>query len=338
MRVALDISQAAFGTGVSDYTIELARHLPNALPFGYSLRRQSDLKRIFPRAKIFPIPPAFMHYLWNRLHVLPVENLTGPIDIYHSSDWAQGPSRAKKVTTVHDLAPFLYPAETSPQIVSVHTARLAWVVKECDRIICVSKSTLDDLHRLFPATQNRTVVIPEALPSRFLLQPNIINHKPYLVAIGARQPRKNIARLVSSFLKHRPAEKLIIVGERSNQVTINDERVVFTGYISDQDLVNYLAGAKCFVYPSLYEGFGLPILAAFYHRVPVACSDIPVFHGTAGPAAAFFDPRDEESIADSIATAIKNRSKLIELGTHQLPNFSWSQTAAETIKVYKSLC
>ena len=79
-----------------------------------------------------------MHYLWNVLHLVNVESFIGEVNIYHSSDWTQGPSQAKKVTTVHDLSPFLYPAETDPQIVAVHAARMKWVVKECDKIICVS--------------------------------------------------------------------------------------------------------------------------------------------------------------------------------------------------------
>ena len=130
MKIAFDVSQGIYGTGVSDYTVNLTRHLAGLNLFGYSLRRHSDLRRLFPSAAIFPLPPTGMHYLWNQLHLLSVENLVGKIDIYHSSDWAQAPAKAKKVTTIHDLAPFLYPQEHDPQIVSVQTARLKWVVKE----------------------------------------------------------------------------------------------------------------------------------------------------------------------------------------------------------------
>lgn len=334
MKIGFDVSQSIYGTGVSDYTIELARHLP-VLQFGYSLRRQSELKQLFPNARISPFPPTAMHYLWNKLHILSVENLTGPIDIYHSSDWAQAPSKSKKVTTIHDLAPFLYPSETSAQIVAVHTARMRWVAKECDKIICVSQNTANDMINLFPQTQSRLVVIPEALPSRFLLNPEPLNLGSYILAIGARQPRKNIPRLISAFIKYRPSQKLIIVGEH-NSIS-SDPSVIFTGYISDQKLVNYLANAKCFVHPSLYEGFGLPILGAFHHNVPVACSNTSSLPEVAGDAAAFFDPLDEESIANSVANAIKNRKKLVDLGSQQLKKFSWPKAAEETMKVYNSL-
>ncbi len=319
MRVGIDISAAIYGTGVSNYISELLQHLPQdiVVPFGFSLRRMQD--------HFLPFPPTLMHYLWNKLHIINVETLIGKIDIYHSSDWTQGPSRAKKVTTVHDLSPFLYPAETDPQIVTVHTARMKWVVKECHKIICVSNSTAEDLQRLFPSTVGRAVVIPEALPGKYLsLKPQITKNANYVFAIGARQPRKNIDRLKKAC--ELLQQKLIIVGEGSDM-----------GYVSDQDLVNYLAGASAFVYPSLYEGFGLPILEAFYYQVPVAASNTSSIPEVAGDAAVLFDPLSEESIAAGIAQAIADRDRLVTAGTKQLAKFSWAKTAQETLKVYQSL-
>src|SRR3989344_2177906 len=213
MRVGIDVSSVVYGTGVSDYTLELVRHLEHlgggrkdspevkVVPVGFSLRRQADLKRLIPACAVYPLPPTALHYLWNKFHVLNFENFApGRIDVYHSSDWAQAPDSHPKVTTVHDLAPLLYPAETTQglirNIVSTHTARLHWVTLECDRIICVSRATESDLIHLFPKTKGRTTVIPEALPSRFNLQPSHTHSDPYILAIGARQPRKNINRLI----------------------------------------------------------------------------------------------------------------------------------------------
>ncbi|MBI2008294.1 glycosyltransferase family 4 protein [Candidatus Amesbacteria bacterium] len=348
MKIALDVSQSIYGTGVSDYTLELYKHLEGVLPFGYSFRRYSELKRTVLKGVSLPFPPTLMHYLWNKLHIINVETFVGKIDIYHSSDWAQGPSRAGKVTTIHDLSPFLFPQEANPKIVSVHTDRMKWVVKECHKIICVSQNTANDMSKLFPETSSRLVVIPEAMPSRFLLKPSSSYTYSYILAVGTRQPRKNITRLISAFLKYRLSEKLIIIGEKPDHleggqlalsaVEGDSFQVEFTGYVSDQELVNYLASASCFVYPSLYEGFGLPILSAFHHKVPVACSNTSSLPEVAGNAAAFFNPQDAESIAHGISAAIKNKKSLIAAGTKQLSKFSWSHTAAETMKVYKSLC
>ena len=98
-----------------------------------------------------------------------------------------------------------------------------------------------------------------------------------------------------------------------------------------------MAGASAFVYPSLYEGFGLPILEAFYHKTPVACSNTSSLPEVAGDAAIYFDPYNIEQMAKAITEAIKNRQKLVELGTKQLAKFSWDKCAKETLEVYKSL-
>lgn len=327
MKIGIDISQSVYGTGVSEYVINLIRYLPqeDILPFGFSLRRREDLKRILLKGVSFPIPPTLMDFLWNRLHIFNVENFTGQIDVYHSSDWTQGPSKAKKVTTIHDLSPFLYPQEVDPQIVAVHTRRMKWAVAECDHFICVSQNTASDLQRLFSIPSPKITVIYEALPTKYLsLRPQITKSANYVFAIGARQPRKNINRLKKAC--ELLQQKLVIVGEGSD-----------IGYVSDQDLVNYLANASVFVYPSLYEGFGLPILEAFHYQVPVAASNISSIPEVAGDAAVLFDPYSQDSIASAITQAIKNRQQLVSAGLKQLAKFSWEETAEQTLTVYKSL-
>ena len=347
VKVGIDVSQAVYGTGVSDYTIDLFSALTRAyphdqfLPVGFSLRRRRDLVKLFPRCLTYPIPPTVLHLLWNHLHVVNFESFSGPIAVYHSSDWAQAPSRVPKITTVHDLAPLLFPAEHHPQTVAVHQARLKRVVADCDRIICVSANTQFDLHRLFPAAVKRTCIIPEALPSRFLLPPRPPNiQDPYLLAIGSRQPRKNIPRLISAYLRFknqfRLPPKLIIVGE--NSFSPSDPSVIFTGYVPDQKFTDLLAHAACFVYPSLYEGFGLPILGAFYHRIPVAASGTSSIPEVAGAAAVLFDPLNLSQIAQSIKSAIAGRQSLVPRGVAQLKKFSWDKTAAATYRAYQSLC
>lgn len=342
MKVTLDVSQAIFGTGVSDYIINLVQHLPPETMnlVGFSLRRQSELQALFPQAKSFPLPPRLAHVIWNQLHVLPVEIFAGKSDIFHSSDWTQPPTSALKVTTIHDLAPFILPHETSPQIVAVHQARMHWVVKECQKLICVSENTASDLIRLFPQTQGRVVVIAEALPTRFMIPAQPSPCKDYLFAIGSTQPRKNLPRLINAYLHfkktlHLP-EKLIIAGDCG--ISVPDPSVIFTGYVPTSQLVNLLAGAEAFIYPSLYEGFGLPLLEAFYHQVPVVCSQTSSLPEVAGEAAILVDPYSEEALADGVSQALKKRSQLVASGRKRLTKFSWEKTAAQTLALYKSLC
>jgi glycosyltransferase involved in cell wall biosynthesis len=346
MKIGFDVSQAVYGTGVSDYTINLITALQKNLSadqlilFGSALRRYNDLSRLYPKAKLLHFPPASMHLLWNLLHLVNVETFIGRVDVFHSSDWTQPPGRAAKVTTVHDLAPIIYPGEHDSQIVSVHRARLKWVVRECRAVICVSRSTADDFVRLFKYPKSQVHIISEALPARFKITPEKLNIGDYLLALGARQPRKNIPRLISAFHKYksryRLPDKLIIVGENSGQTPASD--VIYTGYISDRELVNYLASASGFVYPSLYEGFGLPVLAAFYHHIPVSASNCSSLPEVVGNSAVLFDPLSEEGIAESISRSLKNKKALIESGLRQLRKFSWDQAARETLSVYQKLC
>ncbi|MDP1743181.1 MAG: glycosyltransferase family 1 protein [Candidatus Amesbacteria bacterium] len=310
MKVGIDISAIIYGTGVSNYTQELIDHLAPMV----------DLKTF----KFSRYPLSIMEFLWNRLHIINVEIFTGGIDIYHASDWTQAPSKAKKVTTIHDLSPFIYPIEVDPIIVEVHTAKMKWAVKECDAFICVSQSTSADLRRLFNVHPDKIHVIYEAMPSNHKLVPQITRYSNYVLAIGSRQPRKNIERLKKAC--DLIGQKLIIVGEGSEM-----------GYVTDQDLVNLLAGASAFVYPSIYEGFGLPILEAFYHKIPVACSNTSSLPEVAGDAAIYFDPYNIDQIAKAITEAINNKDKLVALGAKQLAKFSWDKCAKETLEVYKSL-
>jgi glycosyltransferase involved in cell wall biosynthesis len=342
MNIGIDISSIAYGTGVSDYSYDLVSNLllhakeEVIKPFGFSLRRRTQILNKLPQAQVYPVPPSALDFLWNKLHLIPVEKIVGDLNVYHSSDWTQAPSSAKKVTTVHDLSPFLYPQEMDPLVVDVHKRRMKWVVKECDKIICVSQNTANDMQRMFAVDPKRIAVIYEALPSRFLIKPRLSKHKNYLVTIGARQPRKNTGRLISAFLKHKDKynlpSKLIVIGE--NAKVYDHPSIIYTGYVSDQEMVDLLAGSDAFVYPSLHEGFGLPILGSFYHKVPVITSNTSSMPEVAGEAAVLVDPYNEEAIAVGIATALKQKESLIEKGLQQLSKFSWTQTASQTLDAY----
>src|SRR3989338_3696317 len=115
MKIGIDISQIAFpGTGVGNYVQNLARNINYDVLFASSLRRQSAFA-VFPKAKVFPFPPTLLDFLWNQAHILPIETLIGQLDIFHTSDWTQPPSKAKKVTTIFDLVVFKYPETSHPK-------------------------------------------------------------------------------------------------------------------------------------------------------------------------------------------------------------------------------
>ena len=309
MRISIDISQIVYNTGVSTYTTNLVENLLKIdseneyVLFAGSLRRKSDILKKFPQAKVFPIPPTAADLLWNRIHKLPIEKLIGNIDVFHSSDWAEPPSKAFKVTTIHDLGPILYPrlfpTDFIRNIVKTHRRKLHWVKEETDRIIAPSNSTKSDLIKLgFDA--NKIRVIPEAPNNIFkpASAPDIEKLKrkyrisgKYLLAVGMNV-RKNTENIIRAFELARAGRdlKLVFIG-LPKYVDIKETRNIrIAGQVSGEELPVFYSGSEALVYPSLYEGFGLPILEAFACGTPVVTSNVSSMPEVAGGAAVLVDP------------------------------------------------
>ena len=354
MRIAIDISQIVYGTGVSDYTKNLVENLlkidkeDDYVLFAGTLRRKQDILDVFPQSKVFPIPPTLSNLLWNRLHILPIEKLIGQVDVFHTSDWAEPPSKAFKVTTVHDLAPFLYPnlfpRDLIRNIVDAHKHRILWVKEETKRVIVPTKATKEDLMSL-GFDEKIIRVIPEAVPQGFSKQPldNIeqVTRKykifgEYLLSVGM-DPRKNTEKIIKAF-EHSSAGKdikLVIVGVQKYKSVGESRNVRILDRVSSSDLSALYSGAKGLIYPSLYEGFGLPILEAFACECPVVTSNISSMPEVAGGAAALVDPNNISSISDGIEKILRGPKSYIEKGLRRVQDFSWEKTAKMTLEVYK---
>ena len=178
MKIGIDISQIVYeGTGVATYTKNLISNLlaidkkNEYVFFGSSLRRQKDLKRF--TKNVWPIPPTLLDVLWNQLHILPIESLIGSLDIFHSSDWTQPPTKAKKVTTIHDLIVYKYPESSHPQIITTQKRRLDWVKKECDLIIVDSLATKKDCQEILGIGESRLRVVYPAVGEGFRPQSKV---------------------------------------------------------------------------------------------------------------------------------------------------------------------
>lgn len=357
MKIGIDISPIIYETGVSWYTRNLVKALlkidktDEFVLFGGSLRRINELRNYDTGMhgnsviKIFPVPPTIADYIWNRLHILPIEWLIGDVNVFHSSDWTQPPSRAYKVTTIHDLVPLRFPEISHPKIVAAHKARLRWVKKEVDKIIAVSEFTKKEIIELLDINPNRIVVIHEAPDSdmkqigkervegtkkRFGIDGN------YLLVVGA-DPRKNIPAIIQAYSKvrqHMTGLNLVIVGRPWKEIP-KTPGVIVLGHVERQDLVALYSGAQALVYASLYEGFGLPILEAMQVGCPVVTSNISSMPEVAGDAAVLVNPQVEKEIADGIEKVISDRKKWVERGKKHVKQFSWEKTAKQTLKVYK---
>jgi glycosyltransferase involved in cell wall biosynthesis len=357
MKIGIDISQIVYDTGVSAYTKELVKALVTLdvenkyLLFGGSARLMSVLNAFVDpfggrvEKKILPIPPTLSDLLFNTLRFPPIETFIGQVDVFHSSDWTQPKSNAKKVTTVHDLAPLKFPRETHPRIVAVHRRRLEIVRREVDLVIVPSDATRDDLIA-YGVEEERIRVIPEA--------PTIVKSKStlneieaikkkykidgqYLVTVGVGK-RKNTEKLIKAFENIRAGKNLKLVLLGRNNLGYPEERGLrFTGHVSDQEFSALVSGAEVLVYPSLYEGFGLPILEGFAAGVPVVTSNVSSLPQVAGEGAILVDPYEVSSISEGIKEALKNPKLLIQKGSKRLQDFSWEATAKMTLAVYNEL-
>lgn len=172
MRIGVDISQIVHeGTGVGHYVRNLIKALVRIdqtneyILFGASLRKRTAFQEYFdhirslnPRVRLItvPIAPTMLEFLWNTLHIMPVEWLIGPVDVYWSSDWTQPPiAQAKGVTTVHDVSFLRYPETFAKTIIDVQKRRFAWVKRQCQAILCDSEATKKDVVELLGIPVNK---------------------------------------------------------------------------------------------------------------------------------------------------------------------------------------
>ncbi len=347
MRIAIDISQIVYGTGVSIYTKELIKSLLSIdqeneyTLFGGAFRRRQEILESFPTSRVFPIPPAIADIVWNKLHVLPIEKLIGSVDVLHTSDWTEPPSKAFKVTTVHDLYPLKFPKMVHPKVLEAHRGRLYWVKKESKRIIVPSLSTKNDLISL-GFREEAIRVIPEAPTLKKASEEKIAEVKKkyqiredYLMSIGIT-PLKNTKRIIKAFHLATPGKdlKLIIAGRPANLKIEPERNVRLVGHIPQSDLEALLTGARGLIFASLYEGYGIPILDGFNCEVPVITSNIGSMPEVAGGAAELVDPNSVNSIAEGIAKVVRGGKGLVEKGNIRIKDFSWEKTAKMTLDVY----
>lgn len=357
MKIGIDISSVVYGTGVSVYTKTLLTNLLEIdkeneyILLGLSMRRQKELKEFIShlgesnklKSKVFPIAPSLANILWNRLHILPVESLIGRVDVFHSSDWTQPPAKAFKVTTIHDLSPILFPEYTHPTIVSVHQRRLQWVKKEADRIIVPTNAICEDLIKE-GFDKKKVSVIYEGVENIFksAAKSEIDSLKmkygiegDYILGVGVNE-RKNTKRIIEAFnLLKSYGLKLVIIGHNLMELP-KQSNIIYTGHVMDSERPVLYSGASALVYPSLYEGFGLPILEAFACNCPVVTSSLGSMKEVSGGAAILVDPSSAGDIADGMVEAIKKNGELVSKGQNRLKDFSWSTAAKETLRVYEA--
>jgi glycosyltransferase involved in cell wall biosynthesis len=239
------------------------------------------------------------------------------------------------VVTVHDLAVLRRPEAFPPWSRSYSRLALPRIVRAARRLIADSEFTKRELVELLRVDEDVIRVIPLAAGEEFSAD-GPAAQGDYALAVGTLEPRKNLGRLAQA--AGRAGVELRIVGERGwGGVEANVDGLRWLGRVPDEQLARLYRGALCVAYPSLYEGFGLPVLEAMACGAPVVTSAVGATAEVAGDAAVLVDPTDPEAIAAGIEEAIARRADLSARGLQRAAAFSWRATAEATVDVYREV-
>ncbi|MGE5619871.1 MAG: glycosyltransferase family 4 protein [Sphingomonadaceae bacterium] len=360
MRIAIDARLVSYAQGgISQYTIRLV-HALAALRTGDEIllleSRKPRLDASWPasvkRSRLFTPP----HNRYESL-ALPVELLRHPMDLLHSPDFIPPfHRRCRSVITIHDLAFLRYPHLLTPESTRYY-GQVARAVHSADQVIAVSDSTRRDVLELLSADPDKVTVVhsgvsPEGRP---LAPTETETHRArlglperFILFVGTLEPRKNLPTLLKAFARVRRAHpvSLVVVGGRGwlcdevfrtlEDLRLGDE-VRLVGAVPARELVYYYGCATCLVLPSLYEGFGHPVLEAMACGTPVVASNVSSLPEVVGEAGLLVDPEDVEGLAASLGRLLADgnlRQRLIHQGLERARGFSWEKTARETLAVY----
>jgi glycosyltransferase involved in cell wall biosynthesis len=260
----------------------------------------------------------------------------GALDVLHCTTFrAPLRPRAPLVVTVHDLALLRHPEAFPRWHRATGVPALRAGVRAADAIVCVSAFTRDELVELLGVPTERTRIVPNAVDPVFG-QDGPVAGGDYVLAVGTVEPRKNLPRLAEA--ARSAGVELRIAGARGwGGVDVNGDGVRFLGFVPDDELALLYRGALCVAYPSLYEGFGIPVLEALACGAAVVTSRDTAMAEVADGAAVLVDPVDAESIAAGIHEAIRRRDELAPLGPARAAAFSWRAAAEATVAVYREL-
>ena len=337
--------------GISRYFSELIQALSRledfegALPRMFSDNEYLHQKKILLTRRHFKGKVRIMTAL-NRLSA--PKALRGDFDVFHPTYYDPYFLKYLKrpfVVTVHDMIHELYPEHVRDDGTAANKPLLC---QRASRIIAVSDSTKNDLCRLLSVPEEKVVVIHHATSMHYVDSPRLIE-RPYLLYVGGRSGYKNFAVLLEAAGLVLPRHGVDLVcaggGEFSRmEFDVMKERGIVDRVLhfpapSSSQLTSLYHFASVFVYPSLYEGFGLPLLEAFSCGCPVVASRISSIPEVAGTAAELFEPRSAASMAAAIERVLADPSRsrnLVEAGRARLRLFSWENAAAKTLEVYRS--
>jgi glycosyltransferase involved in cell wall biosynthesis len=357
-------------TGVGHYTVELARALARNYPdsqfeliapfqFDASVLPQTQRDNL-PNLKLVNLGLSSVRGRWWSLH-LPRYIKQAGLDLFHGTNYELPLwNRRRSVVTVHDLSSLRYPELHRKQLARRMRLRLPLAVKLAKAVITPTAAVKQELCGHLKVKPAKVTAIHEAPRESFhpvareesaRARKRLGIEADFLLFVGTLEPRKNLVTLLKAYaqvLRETPLRPQLVVtgGEgwlmdetfslmRDENI---HERLCLTGYLNDDDLGALYSSCRAFIYPSLYEGFGLPPLEAMACGAPVIASRVQALAETLADAAVLVDPLDVESLAQAIAALLadeRHRAELIEQGRARAAHFSWTRTAELTYEVYR---
>ena len=372
MAIYIDVAAAVHGrAGLGRYAGSLAQALVAKAPerFAIFFNRGGDVPPGSPLRGLEGVParsvragykPWRMAVWLGQLGGLSFERLLPDAELYHATEHLLMPLRqVPSVLTVHDLIFRLFPEHHKRLNYWYLNAALPLYCRRASAIIAVSQATKRDLVRLYGLDPGKITVIHEAAAPHFApaspaqmagVRARYGLPDDYLLHVGTIEPRKNLNRLLEAAYGLRRAGhdiRLVMVGSRGwlyesffqrlEELALGDA-VILPGYVPDSDLAAIYSGAKLVAVPSLYEGFGLPVLEAMACGAPVVCSNTSSLPEVGGQAARYFDPTDVGAMADTILAVWRDaalRETMRHDGLAQAAKFSWTRAADETMALYE---
>ena len=375
MRIGLEITAAVQQSGgIGRYVREMLSALSdidqsNQYRLFYASKNRSnhtvlDLPENF-RVRQLPVNDIWLARIWQRIRLpLPVELITGSLDIYHSPDFTLPPTLSDIPTllTVHDLSFLRTPESAAPGLRGYLEVAVKRSVKLATHVLADSQSTKDDLIELYATPEDKITVLYAGVSSAFhpvtdsnqlmkVRKHYKLGEKPFVLSVGTLQPRKNHVTLIKAFeqaLSDSEYNLVLAGGQGWSYEEVHElvrsrglqHRVLFPGFVADEDLSALYSSADVMAFPSLYEGFGLPVLEAMACGVPVLASNTSCLPEVAGGAAVFVNPKNVEAMSDALLKLVSNvdlRKTLREKGFERVEQFSWQSSVVKLLGVYRDL-
>jgi glycosyltransferase involved in cell wall biosynthesis len=352
VRIAFDVSPLSHRrTGIGNYVLgslaglaeaaggehELVAFAPTRLRGRRLIREALADVPVELKTLVLPWSHAF-RMGWSRLGHPAAERFLGRLDVLHFSDWLVPPQRdGIRSTMVHDLVPLHFPEWVTERTRSMHGYKYARTV-ECDLVFVNSAFTGQDVVDNLGVPAERIRVAPPGVPDLYTADGERAElGRPYVLSLATLEPRKNLGTLLEAWRPLRGELALAVAGAAGwgDQPLLDDPGILKLGFVAEPEVPRLMRGAAAYVYPSRFEGFGMPIVEAMACGVPVVASSHPSMDEACGDAAVRVDPDDADAMSAGIRDAVERREELVAAGLAHAARFTWRRCGEIHLRAFE---